>query len=132
MSVGSPTVMTMSRTRAEMTGCSMGIKETLSVRGGGVHYTLSFSTTIKPISFKYNSTKSQPQSRLRYAIGRGLNAIVSAIASVIMAIIGAITMVIVSIFNFIGDILCCRCFGSRRRTGRTRRSGRGRMGRGTY
>ncbi|KAF8174570.1 hypothetical protein BJ912DRAFT_989863 [Pholiota molesta] len=61
------------------------------------------------------------------AIGNGINAIISAIASVFMAIVSAITTVIVTIFNVIADILCCRCFGSRRRTGRSRRR-RGGMG----
>ncbi|KIM44129.1 hypothetical protein M413DRAFT_443173 [Hebeloma cylindrosporum] len=60
------------------------------------------------------------------AIGRGINAVISAIASVIMAIVGAITTVIVTIFDVIADILCCRCFGSRRSGGRmSRRRGRG-------
>ncbi|KAJ3787953.1 hypothetical protein GGU11DRAFT_767686 [Lentinula aff. detonsa] len=58
------------------------------------------------------------------SIGRGINAIISAIANVIMTIVSAITTVIVTIFDVILDILCCRCFGSRRtgmRTGRRRR-----------
>ncbi|KAJ4498156.1 hypothetical protein C8R41DRAFT_161782 [Lentinula lateritia] len=57
------------------------------------------------------------------SIGAGINAIISAIAGVIMTIVGAITTVIVTIFDVILDILCCRCFGSRRsgmRTGRRR------------
>lgn len=74
------------------------------------------------------------------AIGRGINAIIGAIANVIMTIVSAITYVslsgptslvavlkdplqiIVSIFDVITDILCCRC-GRRahaRRTGRTK------------
>ncbi|RDB23959.1 hypothetical protein Hypma_009289 [Hypsizygus marmoreus] len=51
------------------------------------------------------------------SIGNGINAIVSAIAGVIMTIVGAITSVIVTIFHVIADILCCRCFGSRRSGG---------------
>ncbi|KAL4258212.1 hypothetical protein AB1N83_010911 [Pleurotus pulmonarius] len=57
------------------------------------------------------------------AIGRGINAIISAIANVFMTIVSAITTIIVTIFDVIMDIICCRCFGSRRtgrRTGRTR------------
>ncbi|KAJ4483242.1 hypothetical protein J3R30DRAFT_3447162 [Lentinula aciculospora] len=57
------------------------------------------------------------------SIGAAINSVISAIAGVIMAIVGAITMVIVTIFDVILDILCCRCFGSRRtgmRTGRRR------------
>ncbi|KAF6743161.1 hypothetical protein DFP72DRAFT_146355 [Ephemerocybe angulata] len=57
------------------------------------------------------------------AIGRGINAIISAIANVFLAIVSAITYILVSIFDLITDILCCRCFGSRRssrRTGRTK------------
>ncbi|TFK38333.1 hypothetical protein BDQ12DRAFT_651263 [Crucibulum laeve] len=68
------------------------------------------------------------------AIGRGINAVISAIAGVIMAIVSAITTVIVTIFDVIADILCCRCFGSRRsgrRMGRSRRGG-GMGTRGTY
>ncbi|KAF8258444.1 hypothetical protein EI94DRAFT_1754664 [Lactarius quietus] len=56
------------------------------------------------------------------AIGGGLNAIISAIASVLETIIGAIVGVIVTIFDVIMDILCCRCCGSRRRTGTRGRS----------
>ncbi|PPQ69007.1 hypothetical protein CVT26_001941, partial [Gymnopilus dilepis] len=62
------------------------------------------------------------------AIGAGINAVVSAIAGVIEAIVSAITAVVVTIFNVIADILCCRCFGSRRagrRTGRRRGYGGG-------
>ncbi|GJJ14191.1 hypothetical protein Clacol_008453 [Clathrus columnatus] len=51
------------------------------------------------------------------AIGRGINAIISAIAGVIETIVSAITSVIVTIFRVIEDILCCRCCGSRRRSG---------------
>ncbi|TEB35263.1 hypothetical protein FA13DRAFT_1728059 [Coprinellus micaceus] len=57
------------------------------------------------------------------AIGRGINAIISAIANVILTIVSAITYIIVAIFDVITDILCCRCFGSRRRkmrSGKTR------------
>ncbi|KAG0705152.1 hypothetical protein DFH29DRAFT_302489 [Suillus ampliporus] len=66
------------------------------------------------------------QGSIFSAIGSGINAVISAIAGVIMAIVGAITTVIVTIFDVIVDILCCRCFGSRRsgmRTGRRRRGG---------
>ncbi|KAG6337215.1 hypothetical protein ID866_1887 [Astraeus odoratus] len=38
-----------------------------------------------------------------------------------MAIVGAVTTVIVTIFDVIVDILCCRCFGSRRSSSRYRR-----------
>ncbi|KAI6005993.1 hypothetical protein EDD15DRAFT_2359109 [Pisolithus albus] len=55
------------------------------------------------------------------AIGSGINAIISAIANVFMTIVGAITTVIVTIFDVIVDILCCRCFGSRRSQSRYRR-----------
>ncbi|KAF8907076.1 hypothetical protein CPB84DRAFT_346961 [Gymnopilus junonius] len=67
------------------------------------------------------------QGSIFSAIGGGINAVISAIAGVIMAIVSAITAVIVTIFNVIADILCCRCFGSRRSGRRTRR---GRAGRG--
>ncbi|GLB44330.1 hypothetical protein LshimejAT787_1602600 [Lyophyllum shimeji] len=61
------------------------------------------------------------------AIGRGINAIISAIAGVFMAIVSAVTTVIVTIFDVIADILCCRCFGSRRAGSRHhRRRGVGR------
>ncbi|EFI27835.1 hypothetical protein CC1G_14324 [Coprinopsis cinerea okayama7 len=71
------------------------------------------------------------------AIGRGINSIISAIANVFMTIVSAITYVIVTIFDVITDILCCRCFGSRRssrRTGRTkfRRFGGSRRRGATY
>ncbi|KII84849.1 hypothetical protein PLICRDRAFT_45664 [Plicaturopsis crispa FD-325 SS-3] len=59
------------------------------------------------------------------AIGNGINAIIGAIASVIMTIVGVITTIIVTIFDVIVDIICCRCFGSRRSTMRTGRRGRG-------
>ncbi|KAJ7235080.1 hypothetical protein B0H12DRAFT_1142060 [Mycena haematopus] len=78
------------------------------------------------------------------AIGRGIEAIISAIAGLLMAIVGAITtvrfnlhhrclftysgiQVIVTIFDVILDILCCRCFGSRRSGSRysRRRGARG-------
>ncbi|KAJ7139974.1 hypothetical protein C8R43DRAFT_1109638 [Mycena crocata] len=65
------------------------------------------------------------------AIGRGINAIISAIAGVIMTIVGAITTVIVTIFDVIVDILCCRCFGSRRSGGRRARRRGGVGGAGT-
>ncbi|KAI6028349.1 hypothetical protein F5J12DRAFT_375479 [Pisolithus orientalis] len=77
------------------------------------------------------------------AIGSGINAIISAIANVVMTVVGAITtvrddtiycghagqhadslppiQVIVTIFDVIVDILCCRCFGSRRSSSRYRR-----------
>ncbi|KAK7042354.1 hypothetical protein R3P38DRAFT_3260375 [Favolaschia claudopus] len=64
---------------------------------------------------------------MNIAIGRGINAIISAIAAVFMTIVGVITTVIVTIFEVILSILCCRCFGSGRRTGtysRRRRGGR--------
>ncbi|KIM60995.1 hypothetical protein SCLCIDRAFT_1216300 [Scleroderma citrinum Foug A] len=54
------------------------------------------------------------------AIGNGINAIIAAIANLLMAIVGAFTMVIVTIFDLILDILCCRCCSSYRRTGRRR------------
>ncbi|CAK5278681.1 unnamed protein product, partial [Mycena citricolor] len=60
------------------------------------------------------------------AIGRGIMAIIGAIANVLETIVGAITTVIVTIFDVIVDILCCRCFGSRksgRRYGRHKRGG---------
>ncbi|EKM76354.1 hypothetical protein AGABI1DRAFT_44968, partial [Agaricus bisporus var. burnettii JB137-S8] len=59
------------------------------------------------------------QGSIFSSIGRGINAIISAIAHVLTTIVGAITSVIVTIFHVIGDILCCRCFGSRRRSTRT-------------
>ena len=89
------------------------------------------------------------------AIGRGLNAIISAIAAVIETIISAIVtvrssdilmwtpihltliyhpQVIVTIFDVITDILCCRCCSGRRRSGRRgyyRRRGGFSGGRGT-
>ncbi|KAJ6454383.1 hypothetical protein C8R45DRAFT_1037956 [Mycena sanguinolenta] len=82
------------------------------------------------------------------AIGRGINAVISAIAGVLMAIVGAITMVrssssilnftrlthlqvIVTIFDVIFDILCCRC-GSRRSGSRYARRRRGRRGAAAY
>ncbi|KAI6162681.1 hypothetical protein EDD17DRAFT_1574184 [Pisolithus thermaeus] len=52
------------------------------------------------------------------AIGNGMNAIIAAIANLLMAIVGAFTVIIVTIFDLILDILCCRCGGPRRRTGR--------------
>ncbi|KAH6902585.1 hypothetical protein BKA70DRAFT_1567717 [Coprinopsis sp. MPI-PUGE-AT-0042] len=64
------------------------------------------------------------------AIGRGINSIISAIANVFMTIVSAITYVIVTIFDFIMDLVCCRC-GSKRRGGKRkykrygRRSGGG-------
>ncbi|KZT51948.1 hypothetical protein CALCODRAFT_487490 [Calocera cornea HHB12733] len=45
-------------------------------------------------------------------------AVISAIASVLEAIVGGITTVLVAIWNFIIDIICCRCF----RGGRSRRT----------
>ncbi|KAF7361473.1 hypothetical protein MSAN_01180500 [Mycena sanguinolenta] len=66
------------------------------------------------------------------AIGNGINAIISAIANVIMTIVGAITTVIVTIFDVILDILCCRCFGSRRSGSRYSRRRARRGGAATY
>ncbi|RXW22291.1 hypothetical protein EST38_g3557 [Candolleomyces aberdarensis] len=66
------------------------------------------------------------------AIGRGINAIISAIANVLLTIVSAITYVIVSIFDVITDILCCRCFGSRRHNMRTGRTRYRRYGRSRY
>ncbi|KAH6903878.1 hypothetical protein BKA70DRAFT_1298718 [Coprinopsis sp. MPI-PUGE-AT-0042] len=60
------------------------------------------------------------------AIGRGINAIISAIANVIMTIVSAITYHI----RLDTDILCCRC-GSRRRTGRRKYKRYGRRSGGT-
>ncbi|KIJ54003.1 hypothetical protein M422DRAFT_24998 [Sphaerobolus stellatus SS14] len=60
------------------------------------------------------------------AIGAGIIAIISAIAGVLETIVGAIVSVIVTIFYVIEDILCCRCFGSRRRARTTRTAGRSR------
>ncbi|KAG8864077.1 hypothetical protein FRB96_006950 [Tulasnella sp. 330] len=54
------------------------------------------------------------------AIGGAIMAVISAIANVLMAIVGGITAVLVAIWNFLLDIICCRC-------GRTRG---GRMGTG--
>ncbi|GJE96082.1 hypothetical protein PsYK624_122750 [Phanerochaete sordida] len=67
------------------------------------------------------------------AIGGGINAVISAIANVIMTIISAIVTVIVTIIDVILDILCCNCFGGRRRrTGTHRyRFGGGRRGYGS-
>lgn len=59
------------------------------------------------------------------SIGYGINSIISAIAAVLETIIGAIVAVIVAIFDIITDILCCRCCGSRRRTGTSTRRGFG-------
>jgi hypothetical protein len=98
-----------------------------------------------------------PQGSIVSSIGYGINAVISAIANVLETIIGAIvavriivdtfsasashlnlpSQVFVAIFDVIFDILCCRCFGSRRtgmRTGRRsyyRRRGFGRGGRTT-
>ncbi|KAJ7153571.1 hypothetical protein C8R43DRAFT_1002594 [Mycena crocata] len=47
------------------------------------------------------------------AIGRGIEAVISAIAGLIMAIVSAVVTVIVTTLDFIIDLLCCRCFGSR-------------------
>jgi hypothetical protein len=78
------------------------------------------------------------QGSIVSAIGYGINSIISGIAFVLESIIGAIvgvrtvtvvdkssashlnllSQVIVAIFDCIIDILCCRCCGSRRRTGR--------------
>ncbi|KAG8679786.1 hypothetical protein FRC08_016736 [Ceratobasidium sp. 394] len=54
------------------------------------------------------------------AIGRAINNVIAAIASVFMAIVGGITTVLVTIWDFFVDIICCRC-GSRRRAGTRRR-----------
>ncbi|KIP02625.1 hypothetical protein PHLGIDRAFT_286105 [Phlebiopsis gigantea 11061_1 CR5-6] len=67
------------------------------------------------------------------AIGGGINAIISAIANVIMTIISAIVTVIVTIIDVILDILCCNCFGGRKRRTGTHRYNFGRRGAGaTY
>ncbi|KAG8942355.1 hypothetical protein FRC04_003807 [Tulasnella sp. 424] len=65
------------------------------------------------------------------AIGGAINSVISAIASVIMAIVGGITSVLVAIWNFIIDIICCRC-GSRRRARTSGGYGRRRRGGATY
>ncbi|KAG2146902.1 uncharacterized protein EDB93DRAFT_1147988 [Suillus bovinus] len=69
------------------------------------------------------------QGSIFSAIGRGINAIIFGIADVLMIIVGAITTVIVTIFDVITDILCCRCCGSRRSS---RRTGRSLRRRGNY
>ncbi|KAJ3809976.1 hypothetical protein F5876DRAFT_42809, partial [Lentinula aff. lateritia] len=68
------------------------------------------------------------QGSIFSSIGRGINAVISAIANVLITIVSAITTVIVTIFDVILDILCCRCFASRRsgmRSGRRRARGVG-------
>jgi hypothetical protein len=88
---------------------------------------------------------SSSQGSVVSAIGRGIESIIMAIASVVMAIVGAITtvrpsslqllcrapltrpiQVIVTIFDLITDILCCRCCGDRRTSSRRRGWGRSR------
>ena len=90
------------------------------------------------------------QGSIVSAIGRGIEAIIMSIAGVIMAIVGAITtvrplwlhsldcmthtttpQVIVTIFDLITDILCCRCCSGRRHSG-TRVGSRRRFGRSRY
>ncbi|EGO03370.1 hypothetical protein SERLA73DRAFT_174841 [Serpula lacrymans var. lacrymans S7.3] len=69
------------------------------------------------------------------AIGHGIEVVIMAVAGLIMAIVGAVTTIIVTIFDVILDILCCRCFGSRRsgmRTGRRGRRGGGLGSSGIY
>ncbi|GAA5979905.1 hypothetical protein JCM10908_001459 [Rhodotorula pacifica] len=52
------------------------------------------------------------------AIGRGIMAVFSGIAAVLNAIVSAIVSVFTTFFNCLGDILCCRCGGGRRRGGK--------------
>jgi len=52
------------------------------------------------------------------AIGSAIMAVIQAIASVLEAIVGGITTVLVAIWNFILDIICCRCCSG----GRSRRT----------
>lgn len=69
------------------------------------------------------------------AIGGGINAIISAIANVIMTIVSVIVTIIVTIIDVILDILCCNCFGGRRRrtgTHKFRWGARRGVGTGTY
>ncbi|KZO97305.1 hypothetical protein CALVIDRAFT_597624 [Calocera viscosa TUFC12733] len=54
------------------------------------------------------------------AIGGAIMAVISAIAGILEAIVGGITTILVAIWNFIIDIICCRCCSG----GRTRRSAR--------
>ncbi|KAH7915771.1 hypothetical protein BJ138DRAFT_1140874 [Hygrophoropsis aurantiaca] len=85
----------------------------------------SYTTTTITTTYKISITMGSIFS----AIGRGIEVIIMAVAGLLMAIVGAITTVIVTIFDVIVDILCCRCFGSRRSGMRTsRRRGFGRRG----
>lgn len=94
--------------------------------------------TVYPVS--QGASRILSQGSIISSIGYGINAIISAIAAVIETIVGAIvavrtllhsliikspmkliricySQVLVAIFDVIMDILCCRCFGGRRRTG---------------
>ncbi|KAF8321231.1 hypothetical protein DL93DRAFT_2073008, partial [Clavulina sp. PMI_390] len=53
--------------------------------------------------------------------------VISAIFNVILAIVDGIVWILLSIWDFLLDIICCRC-GSRRRVGRRTYSRRRRAG----
>ncbi|PWN42354.1 hypothetical protein IE81DRAFT_347461 [Ceraceosorus guamensis] len=55
-------------------------------------------------------------SSITSAIAGALTAIFSGIARILNSIVSAIATAFIAVFNCIGDVLCCRCGGGRRRT----------------
>ncbi|KAH8105167.1 hypothetical protein BXZ70DRAFT_1004695 [Cristinia sonorae] len=95
------------------------------------------------ISFNFQRNPHPPLSTLHQqptfhimgaivsAIGGAIQAVISAIASILMIIISTIVTIIVTIFDVIFDILCCRCFGGRKRRTGTHKFNFGRGGGGS-